>query len=883
MNGQYAIKGYLLQSLVALLDSFETEWETICVEPNDESEKVDIKWTYNNNTTKSVQVKSSINLITLSLAKKWATELENSTPNAVCELVLVGDNIDNRINNKIGNVSIIKKSLSIDDFESIILTKINLFFENNGKNIVEPSLGKLFALALNQQILKKSVLGEIVNRDNFNVELLNSLQSIEKYLKKSAYSLLLPPNPHSTNEDIRNSIFNHFMSLIGWKNLSVNETKTYYDEKIGQDKQISIDYWGSYDCPLKDNKKDIIYINADIGAQYPKDYYSIIKKNLYGVDYIRKSLVDEDKIDTNSSIEHCIQIALSLNEAEKGLPLPLAKDSFKERLLNKDIIYYSIDNKKADFIISSIITARRYRDDLPVKFLYPITEDNSDLTKIGKRASYLPPQYLSSSILPVIKEDKHKISVLFFCSDSYGKERLKKVIWMLIKLTSGLANEYKIYFPDFDFNYQNEVNEVLRSYNNNDLTEKISIEKLLLCNSTDLQLVPSNLDEELKDEVFDESVNEARKLRIEAHLIDYLPYGDMLKPFLDSEAIKAEFLKLFLQEKGIFFRTADRTKIIQLMTSMLFSPADIESLIAYAEIKNKPLEANTIRYSLVDNNSNISETLSNISFNHSVIKEGLKANILSFDVKKPINSNEEIFVKAIVEQCYPNKQALVSKVLSTAQVIVKKDPTTNKLEITKEHNSKPARIVAEKIAKQVAEQLIQRRTIEEFSAEIRFSDFTNTERINFLLSFTNIESSGVFKRFNAKSFKYMFDETANLPEEYSDKIGKELKFDLKGKHLDQIKELQEESLKNILLCESMAISYRFNYRGISGYYYVILNFSNALNNKPAPDGLFNIKYFDALIDNRDKAKVPNIQSFNNEIKKQFNKLKKEKLTQFNLI
>jgi hypothetical protein len=63
MNGQYAIKGYLLQSLVALLDSFETEWETICVEPNDESEKVDIKWTYNNNTTKSVQVKSSINLI----------------------------------------------------------------------------------------------------------------------------------------------------------------------------------------------------------------------------------------------------------------------------------------------------------------------------------------------------------------------------------------------------------------------------------------------------------------------------------------------------------------------------------------------------------------------------------------------------------------------------------------------------------------------------------------------------------------------------------------------------------------------------------------------------------------------------------------------------
>ena len=46
MNGQYAIKGYVYQSLVALLDSFEYDWESICVEPNDESEKVDILWNY---------------------------------------------------------------------------------------------------------------------------------------------------------------------------------------------------------------------------------------------------------------------------------------------------------------------------------------------------------------------------------------------------------------------------------------------------------------------------------------------------------------------------------------------------------------------------------------------------------------------------------------------------------------------------------------------------------------------------------------------------------------------------------------------------------------------------------------------------------------------
>lgn len=59
MNGQYSIKGYIYQSLVALLDSFESDWESICVEPNDESEKVDIRWNYPDGKIIVVQVKSS--------------------------------------------------------------------------------------------------------------------------------------------------------------------------------------------------------------------------------------------------------------------------------------------------------------------------------------------------------------------------------------------------------------------------------------------------------------------------------------------------------------------------------------------------------------------------------------------------------------------------------------------------------------------------------------------------------------------------------------------------------------------------------------------------------------------------------------------------------
>ena len=69
MNGQYAIKGYIYQSLVALLDSFEYDWVSICVEPNDESEKVDIRWNYSDGRIMVVQVKSSKNPFHLSAIK----------------------------------------------------------------------------------------------------------------------------------------------------------------------------------------------------------------------------------------------------------------------------------------------------------------------------------------------------------------------------------------------------------------------------------------------------------------------------------------------------------------------------------------------------------------------------------------------------------------------------------------------------------------------------------------------------------------------------------------------------------------------------------------------------------------------------------------------
>ena len=258
----------------------------------------------------------------------------------------------------------------------------------------------------------------------------------------------------------------------------------------------------------------------------------------------------------------------------------------------------------------------------------------------------------------------------------------------------------------------------------------------------------------------------------------------------------------------------------------------------------------------------------------------MKADIVSLEYIEPKNDSDGHIFKMHLEQKNPNKQALVSIARSIAIVTIKKND--NKIEFTKEYNSKIARVAAERVVKQFSERLIKANEIEERCIEIKFSEFTNKERTNFLLSFTNIDSSNIFRKFEAKSFKYMFDESANLPDEYADKKGKECIAQLKGRYLDSIKELQDDALKEIILSEELAINYKYNIRGVSGNYFVIMNFSGALVNKPLRDGIFNIKST-LYIDNKSKDKVSNINELESELKIEFNKLKKEKFEQFGRI
>jgi hypothetical protein len=91
MSGQAGMRGYLVQTIVCLLDALEElNWSTVTLEPNEASEKVDILWRYADGRTKAVQVKSSRKQIREGQVNAVAQELAGSWEADEYELSLIG-------------------------------------------------------------------------------------------------------------------------------------------------------------------------------------------------------------------------------------------------------------------------------------------------------------------------------------------------------------------------------------------------------------------------------------------------------------------------------------------------------------------------------------------------------------------------------------------------------------------------------------------------------------------------------------------------------------------------------------------------------------------------------------------------------------------------
>lgn len=182
MGGKDGNRGYLIQATIALLESLsDLDWTTLIIEPDHESEKIDILWK-NATQSKAVQVKSSINQIDLIHAKKWADELEGGSTAEDLSLILVGPCSGGVAKmNSHGRVSVpCPKNLDFDGLFGLGAHLLDRFLAKSGLSSSSPQHRELMVRGLIAELSAFSSYAKMMEREDFIALLISWVKATPK-------------------------------------------------------------------------------------------------------------------------------------------------------------------------------------------------------------------------------------------------------------------------------------------------------------------------------------------------------------------------------------------------------------------------------------------------------------------------------------------------------------------------------------------------------------------------------------------------------------------------------------------------------------------------------------------------------------------------------
>jgi hypothetical protein len=252
MNGKHSIRGYLFQSLIAMLSSLDNDWEEISLEPETTLDKTDVIWTNQNGDKIVCQVKSSINNFTKPDILDWLLKLKNDNQEATEYRVdLVGNTevsvrkffnqISKSEKKDFGNkesLHSIKDKIKVKfypfEYSTMLGASISLIDKFLSlKNInVNYFTKELIAGGMVHQLMYFSTNGKSLTRENFEAKIVEWIRFnySEQFINdKADFKLLF----YYKNENFDNQISNISLDKInthGFFKTQISELKKLFDK-----------------------------------------------------------------------------------------------------------------------------------------------------------------------------------------------------------------------------------------------------------------------------------------------------------------------------------------------------------------------------------------------------------------------------------------------------------------------------------------------------------------------------------------------------------------------------------------------------------------------------------------------------------------------------
>jgi len=299
-----------------------------------------------------------------------------------------------------------------------------------------------------------------------------------------------------------------------------------------------------------------------------------------------------------------------------------------------------------------------------------------------------------------------------------------------------------------------------------------------------------------------------------------LPYGDTLKEFLTYSILSKADLKSILRKRGVFFAEPDKINTIPLFIKTGISPSELEELQERVKEKEDNPKQATQRLDWSGKDATLLSSIQDEFDIHSLTDEPFKNyNLIGTPSFRPIsNDPNHIEIEFTIERHDLTKSWGKNTTQHKGKVSFKKTSTGDGLSIRITHTSKETEIIGKKIIKTIEKSMKDDGLVPMKSqiVKIRFNDFDNASRINFLkdLSQGQKDSSLYFLDTNDIGFKP--DSSMNLPNEISWMKEKISNLIMQGKNLHSTFFVKDKKFHDYLQVYRLETNFSFEFEGVSG-------------------------------------------------------------------
>ena len=645
-------------------------------------------------------------------------------------------------------------------------------------------------------------------------------------------------------------IAKEFFNLAGWVNAQNNiEIQCINKKNHGSPQKLrkthGIDHFFSYQSQLIARTLDNIAISdkctfdfypSSITSKY-RDHHNDLAMAL---ECFRRSPIRQDAIKSfsgliNNSRDVGVLFWISLSEPED-------RDIMSQigRVRNVDSYNYQtiyvVDNKRASFIYNTITYLKNLKPDSQLEFVYQNTGKNNSSADRLTSGNILPVDFINSGILLIklIHPDNTNTLVISVI-DKFDKKNCKRLMGLALNVAQGFANNSLILFADYNpLMHNNQVNEVKSSFVDSRFATSVIVSSF----HDDFRNSAINIRQELATSSSQPLINisqleqDSEFLNIQQENKQILPYGELLRTFLEQSYISPGDLKELLRHRGIFSCNNEKKDTIPILSTTILTPNEFDWLRENQSTKedNPKVITRTIEIQT-------EETLLNIipeNIDVSLIANPEFANykVIGSPEFISVNSNPDcVQIDIFVERIDKQKSWANEKNVFPASLEITKIPETNKILIESTFTAKETKTVIGKLTSSLVKSfkdcgyITQEGKLE----KIVFASFTNVNRFKFIFAITENLVSSCLYFVDIVDAKFSLDEEQELPKDII-WMQKNIKtYSLNGDKLHKTLFLKTENQRFINLhgVESrFKFNLKFNKQEILGECVVSIGFPN---------------------------------------------------------